>query len=217
MRVGPDGRIWLAGSATDRGTQDALIVRLDPDGRLDTTFGRGGTLLVPSATGRLNPTALFPLGDGRTLVAGSSGASPAGLESLRIDPALPAPASDGKPPKARFAPLRPRLGGRRVTRIRVRIALDEPATVKLRLSAALPVRIGMPSVRIGLPLAGRVLLELPAGTRTVEVPVQSPLQSEELRGARLRAVACADDAACNRVRVRGTVSLGTARSEAPPP
>ena len=210
MRVGADGRIVLAGSAADCGTDDALVARLDSDGRLDTTFGRGGRLLVPSATGDLGPTALLPLGDGRMLVAGRTGTSPPGLEALRIDTALPAPVSDGQPPKARVAPLRPSLRRRRVTRIRVRITLDEAATVKLRLGA---VPVG--PLRLGIAVAERVLLELPAGTQTVEVPVQRLVRSKELRGARLIARACADDAAGNRTRVRGEVPLTARRRSAP--
>jgi hypothetical protein len=68
--------------------------------------------------------------------------------------------------------------------------------------------VGAGSARIGLPLAQAVFLDLPAGTRTVDLPVRQPVELEKLRGERLVALGCADDAAGNRARVRGTAVVG---------
>ncbi len=72
-----DGRIVIAGVATDRsGAQRAFVARLTAAGRLDTSFARGGRLLVAlgrasaarAASSRLDALALRP--DGTLLAAG---------------------------------------------------------------------------------------------------------------------------------------------------
>ncbi len=83
LRVEADGRILLAGSATDCGTSSALVARLLPEGQIDRSFGRRGALLVPSAAGDFNPTSLLPVNDGRLVVAGVAGFRPGRLEAAR--------------------------------------------------------------------------------------------------------------------------------------
>jgi uncharacterized delta-60 repeat protein len=65
MRVGAEGRILLAGFATDCGTDSALVARLLSDGKTDPAFGRRGALLIPSAAGDFNParSCRFPISD----------------------------------------------------------------------------------------------------------------------------------------------------------
>ena len=60
------GRVWIVGQTTSAsaGGQDALLVRLDPDGR----FAPGAVLLGTAAEDR--GTAVLPLADGAVLVAG---------------------------------------------------------------------------------------------------------------------------------------------------
>ena len=62
------GRVWIVGQTTSTGAggQDALLVRLDPDGR----FEPGAVLLGTTAADR--GTALLPLTGGAVLVAGFS-------------------------------------------------------------------------------------------------------------------------------------------------
>jgi uncharacterized delta-60 repeat protein len=75
----PDGRILIAGRATDRaGAQRVFVARLTAAGALDTTFARGGRLLAQlgrasalrAAGSRLDALALRP--DGTLLAAGSA-------------------------------------------------------------------------------------------------------------------------------------------------
>ncbi len=71
----PDGRIILVGTAwDDRGeTPRIALVRYNPDGSLDASFGTGGTALhhfTSGEVGQPDQAALQP--DGRLLVSGSS-------------------------------------------------------------------------------------------------------------------------------------------------
>ena len=65
------GKILVAGYIGELGVQIALA-RLNSDGSLDTSFGAGGraTLVVPGTTS-INATDVFPMPDGRIVVAGT--------------------------------------------------------------------------------------------------------------------------------------------------
>ena len=63
----PDGRIVVAGQASN----DLALARYNPDGTLDTSFGRGGTV-VDGIEGHQSGDALFPQAGGKILVAGNS-------------------------------------------------------------------------------------------------------------------------------------------------
>lgn len=72
----PDGKILAAGTAIDiagTGVQSILLVRLNANGSLDSSFGNGGRKLValPGGAQALVFT-LVRLGDGKFLVSGSS-------------------------------------------------------------------------------------------------------------------------------------------------
>jgi uncharacterized delta-60 repeat protein len=59
VRVQPDGKIVLAGSSTLFGLNDFMVVRLNPNGSLDTTFDRDGRQLAgPSGENRAQAVAL---------------------------------------------------------------------------------------------------------------------------------------------------------------
>jgi uncharacterized delta-60 repeat protein len=72
----PDGKILAAGTAVDTaggGSQSILLVRLNANGSLDTTFGLGGKQMVAMPSGaQALVFNLLRLGDGRFLVCGSS-------------------------------------------------------------------------------------------------------------------------------------------------
>ncbi|MDB5312374.1 MAG: hypothetical protein JWO38_6576 [Gemmataceae bacterium] len=79
--VESDGSVLLAGSqplsSTGNGstTDQMLVIRLTPTGQVDTTFGQGGTVLVPFPVGQFNSadaTAVAAQPDGRIIVAGDA-------------------------------------------------------------------------------------------------------------------------------------------------
>jgi len=65
----PDGRILAAGTAGDA----AGLVRYQPDGQLDPSFGPGRNGTVTTGQGLLNALSLGIAPDGRLLVAGQAG------------------------------------------------------------------------------------------------------------------------------------------------
>jgi uncharacterized delta-60 repeat protein len=77
LAITPDGGVIAAGSVrTVAGRQEVLLLRIEPDGSLDSGFGSGGAVLTPAAPGpRLGPgdaNAVALMGDGRIVVAGST-------------------------------------------------------------------------------------------------------------------------------------------------
>lgn len=72
VAITPSGHIIAAGFATTTNDRDFLILRLQPDGTLDTGFGSGGMVIhdFEGAEDRINYLSLLP--DGRILVAGNS-------------------------------------------------------------------------------------------------------------------------------------------------
>ena len=76
VRVAPDGKILVAGYAcvTQYGGRDVLLLRLDPDGVPDATFGVGGVVTTPvDYDDEAHALALQP--DGSVVVAGSAAGS----------------------------------------------------------------------------------------------------------------------------------------------
>ncbi|WP_437297855.1 delta-60 repeat domain-containing protein [Sorangium sp. So ce426] len=69
--VQPNGSILVGARSTEAGSSDFLVVRLDADGLLDTTFGEDGFALAGLAGGEAVDMALMP--DGRIVVAGNVG------------------------------------------------------------------------------------------------------------------------------------------------
>jgi uncharacterized delta-60 repeat protein len=84
----PDGRILVGGDVALPGDPDVAVVRLEPDGDLDPTFGGGdGRLEFSTATGIDTDTlhALAPAGDGAVVAAGYGGPGAFDLWAVRID------------------------------------------------------------------------------------------------------------------------------------
>ena len=69
---GGTGRIVVAGSAIVGSTADFGLVRLNPDGTLDTSFGTGGKVTTNFGFGVQAARAVNVLADGRIVVAGSA-------------------------------------------------------------------------------------------------------------------------------------------------
>ncbi|HEX3829919.1 MAG TPA: hypothetical protein VHV82_21865 [Sporichthyaceae bacterium] len=69
-----DGKIVIAGSTTDGTVRKFALVRFNPDGTLDSTFGSGGSVLT--AVGDSNTSvvgALAVQGDGKIIAVGTAG------------------------------------------------------------------------------------------------------------------------------------------------
>lgn len=70
LSVGPDGKIVVGGSSDVSGTVDFAFARLMPDGRLDTTFGSAGQLIVDFDGNADNLEELARQADGRLIAVG---------------------------------------------------------------------------------------------------------------------------------------------------
>ncbi len=74
VAVQPDGRIVVAGFATRAGIDgDFAVVRYNPDGTLDPSFGTGGVVTTDLGTRGDDARAVVIQPDGRIVVAGSAG------------------------------------------------------------------------------------------------------------------------------------------------
>jgi uncharacterized delta-60 repeat protein len=67
----PDGKIVVAGASLGTNS-DFALVRYNPDGTLDTSFGTGGKVVTPFGSGNDGVSALFIQPDGKIVAAGSS-------------------------------------------------------------------------------------------------------------------------------------------------
>jgi len=69
----PDGKIVAAGGSYDGSAYDFALVRYNPDGTLDTSFGGGGKVVTPiAASGGGEAAAIVLQTDGKLVVGGSS-------------------------------------------------------------------------------------------------------------------------------------------------
>lgn len=73
MTVQPDGKIILAGSASNGQDDDIAVVRYTPDGRPDPAFGQGGKVVTPLGKGNDVAYGVAVQPDGRVVVAGETG------------------------------------------------------------------------------------------------------------------------------------------------
>ncbi|PYE51073.1 hypothetical protein [Deinococcus yavapaiensis] len=67
-----DGKILVAGFASAGSARDFAVARLEPDGRLDTSFGQGGKVTVAVSTAEDRAYAVLVQSDGRIVVGGTS-------------------------------------------------------------------------------------------------------------------------------------------------
>ena len=83
IAVQPDGKVLLAGGADT--VDDLFVVRYNPDGSLDATFGDGGKVLIDAGNSTANAVALQD--DGKIVLVGSSGSN--GLGNVVVARLLP--------------------------------------------------------------------------------------------------------------------------------
>jgi uncharacterized delta-60 repeat protein len=119
----PDGKILVAGYTVVGTSTRLAVVRLQPNGLLDTTFGEGGKAVVAQFTAIAEAVAVQP--DGKIVAAGSSGGD---LAAVRLEgDARGAPGGGGGPgatPGSDGTP--PRCAGKRAT------IVGTPAADRLR-------------------------------------------------------------------------------------
>src|SRR5439155_18760686 len=72
MAIQPDGKIVIAGSASNGFDDDFAVARLNADGSPDTGFGSGGRLLIPVGNGDDYAYAVAIDASGRIILAGSA-------------------------------------------------------------------------------------------------------------------------------------------------
>src|SRR6266480_6429724 len=72
MAIQPDGKIVIAGSASNGFDDDFAVVRLNVDGSPDTGFGSGGRLLIPVGDSEDRAYAVAIDAMGRIVLAGSA-------------------------------------------------------------------------------------------------------------------------------------------------
>jgi uncharacterized delta-60 repeat protein len=97
IAVQPDGKIVLAGTTSSGKTSQFAVVRLQPNGSLDSTFGKGGKAIAnvfPNSQQAANAVALTA--DGRIVVAGQIGfGTSADLLTVRLQGDSGAGGADG--------------------------------------------------------------------------------------------------------------------------
>lgn len=72
LAVQPDGKLLVAGAASNGSDSDILLARYTSTGSLDPTFGSGGVVTTPVGGGDDRAYALLVQKDGKVVVAGSS-------------------------------------------------------------------------------------------------------------------------------------------------
>lgn len=74
LSIQPDGKILAAGSSRsvqDPGTEDFAVIRYQPDGTVDSTFGDGGRVITDFASGADEASSIDLQQDGKIVVAGT--------------------------------------------------------------------------------------------------------------------------------------------------
>jgi uncharacterized delta-60 repeat protein len=98
----PDGKLVVGGVRAARGSNDMLLSRYLPDGRLDPAFGAGGLVITDVGGGEL-PSALLQQPNGTLVAAGSFSAGGATAILLARYQALGCPTGDPAPCQASLA------------------------------------------------------------------------------------------------------------------
>ena len=71
MKIQPDGKILVLGSVGTGSAQDTVLVRYNPNGSLDATFGTGGKVVTAFSPAAETANELALQADGKILVAGN--------------------------------------------------------------------------------------------------------------------------------------------------
>ena len=88
MRAGADGRIFVFGAAPWTGTQDGMVVCLNGDGSLDTTFGDQGRVRLDfGAQEEIRHAAIGPNGEIVIVLSGEPQSPAFGFHVVRLTPA----------------------------------------------------------------------------------------------------------------------------------
>jgi uncharacterized delta-60 repeat protein len=218
-----DGRIVVAGHATDSGGTNLMAARYNTDGSPDGSFGTGGVSLIPlgdDGTAEANGLAI----QGNRAVLTGYASDGGELKTAFAGVTLVDPSGDTTPPRLsaslthkrfRVGKGRSPFGTRRRKRAPVgttfRYRLSEAARVTITLQRALPgVRRGKRCVKptrrrrgkrcTRFKRVGRLVRESPAGRS--RVPFNGRIKRKALRRGRYRAVLRAVDAAGNRSAAR---------------
>lgn len=92
LRVDTAGRIWVAATISGNGVSSPMVMRLQPNGQPDASWGAGGRSIAGPTGQRLLVVDLMPLADGLALVAGnligSQGENDTGVWRIKADGAL---------------------------------------------------------------------------------------------------------------------------------
>jgi len=88
--VQPDGKLVAVGYSNNGSNNDFALVRYNPDGSLDGTFGTGGIVTTPIGTGGDNALHVARQDDGKLVVAGY-----AAMPGTGIDPVVARYDADG--------------------------------------------------------------------------------------------------------------------------
>lgn len=151
----PDGKIILAGGTTPPGiaTRDILVMRLQPNGQPDTTFGPGGRAAVDLGANEVAEDVVLQA-DGRILLAISDfGADDLGLVRLQGGSiAGPGGSGPGAGPSAAGGQARPRCAGRVAT------IIGTAGRDRLRGTAGIDVIVGLAGNDVITGLAGNDLI-----------------------------------------------------------
>jgi uncharacterized delta-60 repeat protein len=218
-----DGRIVVAGHATDSGGTNLMAARYNADGSPDGSFGTGGVSLIPlgdDGTAEANGLAI----QGNRAVLTGYASDGGELKTVFAGLTLVDSSADTTPPRL-FASLthkrfrvgrgRSPFGARRHRRAPVgttfRYRLSEAARVTIRLERALPgVRRGKRCVKptrrrhgkrcTRFKRVGRLVRESPKGRS--RVPFNGRIKRRALRRGKYRAVLRAVDAAGNKSAAR---------------
>jgi uncharacterized delta-60 repeat protein len=223
LALQPDGKIVVAGHATDAGGTNVMVARYNADGAPDGTFGTGGVSLVPLGDdGTAEANALVLQGT-RAVVTGYASDGGAN-KTIAAALALVDPTGDTTPPGLRASLSRKRFrvgrgrsafGARKRRRAPVgttiRYRLTEAARVIIRVDRALRgVRRGKRCVKptkrrrgkrcTRFVRVGRLVRESPQGKSRVRF--NGRIKRKALRRGRYRFVLQARDAAGNRSATR---------------
>jgi uncharacterized delta-60 repeat protein len=208
----PNGKILVGGEVNviGEGSGDFAVVRLNPNGSPDQTFGSGGAAVRSLLTGGDIATAIALQGDGNIVAAGS--AFPGGSGDVAVarflggevppPPPPPAARDTTKPKISRLKLLTTHLRAiRRAKTLKVRVHLSEAGSVTIKVTIAVRRRHQRPRT---VTLAHRTVHFTKAGTKTFQIKLGRSARSRlsKLSKPKIKLTASAKDLAGNRAKQR---------------